>query len=152
MIRDPRAIEALRELGVNVPEDLNNIQRAGSFEKAQQALADLKERVRKNYRRLAFELHPDRTGGDSARTEHFMLLSRIKEEFEALRLRPPIPRPPAVQIMMTWLNTMPVAHPTHTPTGGTGSVYQTHYTTASPMSSTTTMGFNPYHVVIMRPR
>lgn len=147
MDQRPHIIEALRELGVRIPADFDAIQRAPTFGQAQQMLADLKERARKNFRKLAFELHPDRTGGDSAQTEHFMILSRAKEELDRIKLQlmtPPRPPPVAVRI-----NTS--VRPTYVPTGN-HSVYTAYYTTAaSTTTSTTGGGFDPFRVVVMRP-
>jgi hypothetical protein len=77
--------EALRALGI-FPADLEALRRI-PLEEARRCLDVLKERVRKNYKQLAFELHPDRTGNDPTKTERFMLLGSVKDEFEKLQLQ-----------------------------------------------------------------
>jgi hypothetical protein len=88
---DPLMVQAvLRDLGVE-PTELEALRRCPLAE-GQRKLAELKERVHKNYRRAAFELHPDRTGNDSVKTERFKLLATIRDDFEKLQLAPAQPR------------------------------------------------------------
>lgn len=51
-------------------------------------LEALKRQVKRAYRHAAFELHPDRTGGDPARTDLFRLLSETVEEIQAIEPQP----------------------------------------------------------------
>lgn len=83
--------EAIAHLDV-VPEDLDLVKRAPSREVAENMLAELKLRVRKAYRRQVLKLHPDRNGGDEAKTELFKLLTEFATEFEKLQVTP-APRP-----------------------------------------------------------
>lgn len=46
----------------------------------------LKDKVRRNWRRAVFDLHPDRTGGDPEKTALFQELTRIKDTLEAFQL------------------------------------------------------------------
>lgn len=85
-----RIDEGLRALGLT-PDDFNTIQRQPTYETACQALDALKERVRKSFKKLVFELHPDRTGNDPVKTELFKTVTRIREDVEKLRINPPPP-------------------------------------------------------------
>lgn len=76
---------ALRLLGLG-PADLK-VLRQDRSDTAQQATDDLKQRVRKAFRRVAASLHPDRTGGDTAKTEDFKLVSAFVDAVE--RMAPP---------------------------------------------------------------
>jgi hypothetical protein len=88
---DPLKVQAvLRDLGVE-PADLEALRRCPLAE-GQRKLAELKERVHKNYKRAAFELHPDRTGNDPEKTERFKLLVTVRDDFEKFQLVPPQPR------------------------------------------------------------
>lgn len=107
---DPMKLqEAMRALGV-LPADMDALRRMPSAETAQAKLDELKERVRKNFKVLAFELHPDRTGNDLEKTERFKLYATVKDEFEKIQIeiRPPrmqpqvmIRRPPPQQVRVT---------------------------------------------------
>ncbi len=92
----------LLALGVT-PEDFNVIRRQRSFEDACAKLVEVKEKVRKAYRRLAFELHPDRTGNDPVKTDLFKAISKIRAEIEELELerpRPMVPVPVGIPVIM----------------------------------------------------
>lgn len=98
-----KVAEAVRALGV-LPTDFDAI-RVAPFPRAVEMLKELKERARKNYKRLAFELHPDRTGNDPVKTERFKFFGEILSKLEALEVRPPPPMP-QVQVHMapvTWV-------------------------------------------------
>lgn len=144
VIQDPRILEALQELGVQVPQDIDAIRTAPSFAEAQNRLTVLKERIHKNFRKLAFELHPDRTGGDEAKTEHFKLLVQIKDDFDKVRLQQ-APRPQPVVMHVRWQN--PFAYQA-TSASSTASVYTAYYqgtTTGTPTAGP------PLRVVVMKP-
>ena len=65
-------------------------------------LEALQKRARARFRELALELHPDRTGGDSEKTERYKRLAMAKDQLDALVVQPPqSPRPPQ-QWSATW--------------------------------------------------
>lgn len=146
MTQDPRTIEALRELGFRVPEDIEAVRREPTFEAAQAKLAELQECVRKNFRQLAFELHPDRTGGDPEKTARFKALVQARDEIEKLRLRRPAP----VQqhrVVMMWINPVPMRQTTATPS----AVYSNGYASVG-TSTATGSTVSPWQVAFIRPR
>jgi len=84
---DPVKIQAaMSDLGVS-PVDMEKLRRMTSVEEATSWLDELKARVRKNFKQLAFELHPDRTGGDEEKTAQFKLYGTVKDEFEKLQVQ-----------------------------------------------------------------
>jgi hypothetical protein len=89
---------ALTALGI-APQEFETIRRV-PFPQAQDLLQELKAKARRNYKRLALELHPDRTQGDEAKATLFVLLGRVLEDLDKLRVTPPppIPMQPAVFI------------------------------------------------------
>lgn len=97
-ITDAQLQAALPYFGVS-QEEIRAVQTKPSFEAAVQALADLKARVKKNYKRAVRELHPDVTGNDAAKTEIFRTLTEMVDGFEKLEVRRPPPRP---QFVQTW--------------------------------------------------
>ena len=103
ILNTPQGIEALRELGVNIPNDFDQIQRL-PFPQAKQMLNDLKERVKKSFRKIAPELHPDKTGGDSVKTEKFKLLVQVQQAFEKIDIQPRMPAPPPMVIYQAAVN------------------------------------------------
>ena len=83
---DPRlALAILADLGVQ-PAEMDALRRC-NLDEGKRRLEELKERVHKNYKRLAFELHPDRTGNDPEKTEKFKLVGAIREDFSKLQLQ-----------------------------------------------------------------
>jgi len=94
----------LRELGVNIPHDIDAIRRSATYEAAQQALIELKKRVNENFRRLAKDLHPDLNGGDANKTAWFTLISRMKAEIDRVQLPPPPPPRPVLTMTVAWIN------------------------------------------------
>lgn len=131
--------EMLRSLGVNYPADFRAIEQM-PFEQGVKALDELKERLRKNYRKLAFELHPDRTGNDPEKTERFKALAQLWGQIEKMTLRRAAPRPPpqVVIIQVTY------QHPFSTmgiPTG----------VGAATASATSFGPGGPYYAARMRP-
>ena len=92
-IEPAKVQQAFADLGVH-PNDLQALARI-PFPESQQKLADLKDLARRNFRRLSLELHPDRNGGDEAKTERFKTMSRLRDELEKIEVQPaPVaPRP-----------------------------------------------------------
>lgn len=93
--------KALTALGVST-NDFDTIRRL-PHTKVQEFLQELKTKARKNYKKMAFELHPDRTQGDKAKTEQFNLLGQVLEKIEELTVHPPV-APQIVQFIpiVTW--------------------------------------------------
>lgn len=91
------AFQLLAQLGVR-PEDLARVQRAPSFEAAKAQLEELKVRVRAAWKRAAFDLHPDRTGGDPEKTRLYTALNGVRQDFEGLEMRLPPPPPPVLYV------------------------------------------------------
>lgn len=77
----------LEQLGVT-ESDLQRLTQV-PYQEALKLLEALKEKVRRNWKRWAFELHPDRTGGDTQKTDLFQRLTGVRERFEQLTLPPP---------------------------------------------------------------
>jgi len=135
-------MQALGELGVR-PIDLDALQRT-PYPQSERVLQGLKDRVKKNWRKLAFALHPDRTQDDTAKTERLKQLTEVKEEFDRLQVRPMIPPPVVVRRTVRWTNPM---HTVGVPFSTT--INGCHSRTTN---STTGVHFNPIYVVTMRPR
>ena len=83
---------ALRTLGITAAE-IQQILQQPDREVCKVRLAELKEKVKKNFKVLALQLHPDVNGGDAAKTEMFKLVSRIRDDIEKLEITEPQPRP-----------------------------------------------------------
>jgi hypothetical protein len=83
--------EAFRHLGVT-PGDLMGIRSSKSLPEAQGRLKALQERVKKRWKQLAFELHPDRTQGDKVKEQLFKLLAGVVNKIEEAKIQPPRPR------------------------------------------------------------
>lgn len=79
--------ELLGRLGVGV-SDLHAL-RTLPYREALILLESLKDKVRRSWKRAALDLHPDRTGGDAAKTALFRDLTATKEHFERLTVPPP---------------------------------------------------------------
>lgn len=56
------------------------------------ALDTLKRGIKKAYRKLALRLHPDKTGGDPAKSVLFQLATEVVKEIEALEVTSDPPR------------------------------------------------------------
>jgi len=97
--------EAFGHLQVS-PRDFLAIRQAQSLQAAQERLAELKERVKRRWKQLAFELHPDRTEGDEAKEKLFKLLSQVVKQFAEVKVTPPPRRVPFRRVVMqqpiTW--------------------------------------------------
>lgn len=127
--------ELLRMLGVNLPADFRVIEQM-PFEQGLVALEALKDRVRANWKKLAFALHPDRTGNDPAKTEQFKQLSALRDKLEKVGLRRAPPPPPP----------MPVRHVYFHP------FVTLNVNTSATTAATTSYGpGGPWFVATMRP-
>jgi DnaJ-domain-containing protein 1 len=51
-------------------------------------LHDLQERAKKQYRKLVFDLHPDRTNGDENRSQLFRAVTEVVEDIKDLKATP----------------------------------------------------------------
>jgi hypothetical protein len=65
--------------------------------KVVQAFQDCKARAKTNFRKLAFELHPDRQGGDEARFKELAGIWNRLKDIE-ISLQPPQPQPQRVSV------------------------------------------------------
>jgi len=72
---DAQIIEVMLRLGVNQSDLL----RAQS---SQRALEALKARLKKAYKKLALECHPDRTQDDAEKAQLFQLATHVVKEIE----------------------------------------------------------------------
>ena len=90
---------ALINLGI-APDEFEAIRRA-PYSKAQVLLQALKEKARHNYKKKAFELHPDRTQGDKSKAELFNLLGQALEKINSMIIHS---APPIMQFIpiVTW--------------------------------------------------
>ena len=92
-LNDAQLLRAMNMLEVR-PEDFRHIEAATSLDECQQRFTTLKERVRKRFRQLATQLHPDKTNNDPVKTEDFKLVAAAVDELDKLRVgRIPAPRP-----------------------------------------------------------
>lgn len=96
----PADAQALTIIGVDFDAEVRNIRAAPNPDGARQRLAELKDRVRKAFRKAAIALHPDQNGGDEAKTAQFVSLCRAVEALcrVELRIMPPRPQPPVVYV------------------------------------------------------
>lgn len=67
--------------------DFRAVEQAPSFEVAAQRLNELKARTKKQFRKVALELHPDRTNNDPVKTEDFKLVSAAVEDIERISMQ-----------------------------------------------------------------
>lgn len=95
---DAQLSKAMQLLSLT-PNDFRVIEQAPSFEAGQQMLAGLKERVKKQFRKVALELHPDRTNNDPAKTDDFKLVSAVVDDIERLAFSRPPPRPQQMRVV-----------------------------------------------------
>ena len=78
---DAQIIEVMLRLGVNQ----SDLQRAQS---SQRALDALKARLKKAYKKLALECHPDRTKDDPEKSKLFQLATHVVKEIESIEAHP----------------------------------------------------------------
>jgi hypothetical protein len=111
--------EAFHHLGVT-PADFMGIRQCRSLREAELRLQKLRERVKERWRKLAFELHPDRTDGDEDKTRLFKLLSGVVDKLNEVKVMPPRPRVRRVvmQQPIVWATNSTNATSTSTSTWG----------------------------------
>jgi hypothetical protein len=131
-----RAFDAL---GVT-QQDFETIRRV-PFPQAVTLLQELKAKARRTYKRLILELHPDHNQGDTAKTELYMLLGRVLEELDKLKVQPLPPAPPPSVFF----------YPAASWRVNGGGAWATASTTASTTSTTFTQA-QVIRIVRMRPR
>lgn len=124
-------LRALAALGVH-PQDLENLRRI-PFEHAVEGLKKLQDGVKPRYKRLALELHPDRTGGDEAKSKLFSEVTMAHKWLQDLKMQPP--PPPQMTVRVQRMVFYPQAHPF----GGTVTA-----------TSTSTTGYAASRVVFIK--
>lgn len=145
---DPAKLSVtLVELGVT-PHAIHAI-RMAPFPKAVEMLKELKELAKRNYKRLAFELHPDRTGNDPDKSAKFAFVTTVWKEVEKMEVRQP-PPPPQVFMQVAQVVHFGQQPPRVQRHGGWVRVAGT--VNGSTASTATTTAFpRGVHVVFMRP-
>ena len=121
-LTDAQVIEGMTRLGVT-PQDFRVLQTAPTLDAANKMLDELKVRVKKSFRRAAMELHPDKNGGDEAKTEEFKRLSALVDEVDKLKMyaAPPPRMPfavPGVRVVRVTYGGSSTASTTSTTTSG----------------------------------
>ena len=146
MLAAHEQVRAFQALGVT-QQAINGI-RGAAFPVAKQLLKQLQDQVHKTYRKLALELHPDRTGGDSEKEALFKLVSQVHDDFLKLSVRSTQPRP---MIRVVYVQQPFVATTTNTTTtvnsGSTWTQWNNRPTNVRPTGGTP----DPRRVVNMRP-
>ena len=91
---DPRRV--LTVLGLT-PGELNGLTQV-PLAQGQARLKEIQERTKTRYKKLVFELHPDRTGGDPEKTELFKAVTELHQQVQALELKVR-PAPTSVRVV-----------------------------------------------------
>ena len=78
---DVQIIEVMTRLGVSQADLLR-------AQHSERALDALKAQLKKSYKRLALECHPDRTKDDPEKTALFQLATHVVKEIDAIRPHP----------------------------------------------------------------
>ena len=110
-------------------EALAFCQSAPSVEEANQRLADLRKQVKKTYRKLSLELHPDRNLDNQSKTEEFKVLSVAYTEVDKFLSKARVEKRPIRPIVRVHINT---TYGSETSTTATtfGSNWWSKYTTS----------------------
>lgn len=131
--------------------------RGSAFPVAQQLLKQLQDQAHKTYRKLALDLHPDRTDGDLAKEALFKLVSQVHDEFMKLTVRPPQPRP-MIRVVYVHVQPFVAANTTTTTTTatvsgttGSGSAWSQWNNRPTNVNVRPTNTPDPRRVVNMRP-
>ena len=77
--------------------DIQHVQAAPSLDEAAVRLDLLKGRARKELRKLAIDLHPDRNGNDLVKTERLKTLTELLSKFTAVQVKL-APAPPVMRV------------------------------------------------------
>lgn len=99
---------ALGALGVH-PQDLENLRRI-PYQHAVEGLKKIQEGVKPQYKKLALELHPDRTGGDESKAKLFSEITMANKWLQDLQMAPPPPPQPRMYVVQRMVH-YPGAHP-----------------------------------------
>lgn len=126
---------ALSALGVSL-QTLENLRRV-PFQDAVAGLKRIQEEVKPRYKKLAFGLHPDRTGGDEDKTRLFSEVTIANKWLQELKVQPPQPQPQMVVMRH---------YPARTPFSGTVNVWNTSTST----TSTSAHHYNAARVVFIK--
>jgi hypothetical protein len=128
-------VRALGALGVSL-QDLENLRRI-PFPHAVEGLKRIQEETKPRYKKLAFELHPDRTRGDETKTRLFSEITVANKWLQELRVQPPQVQPQVVVMRH---------YPARSPFGGTVNVWNTSHTT----TTSTSHHYNAARVVFIK--
>lgn len=112
---------ALGALGVQ-PQALEHLRRV-PFPQAVEGLKRIQEAAKPAYKKLALELHPDRTGGDETKTRLFSEVTMAHKWLQELKVQPPAPQP----TMTVQFVHYPRAHPFGGVVNTTTTSTSTHY-------------------------
>ena len=75
---DAQMDEALQTLGIK-PADMVRVRLAPTYAKRKAALDAVQQQAKIGFRRAALRLHPDRTGGDAAKTEEYLRVQKVAD-------------------------------------------------------------------------
>jgi hypothetical protein len=103
MLTQEQVMHALQLLGVD-PKELAAVRCADSWEEGAPVLAALQQKVRREFKHLARELHPDATGGDTEKEEAFKVVKTVVDGILDLELRL---RPEPASTATTYTTTSP---------------------------------------------
>lgn len=86
---DTDTVAGMQALGLH-PGQLDSLRHL-TFDRAQERLTKIQAAIKKRYKQLALELHPDRTGGDVEKTKLFSIVTEVNQKIQELSLtRQPI--------------------------------------------------------------
>lgn len=79
-LTDDQLLESMVLLGLK-PVDFDEMRKAAP-NKGPYLLDKIQIKARKNYKKVAREYHPDKNGGDEAKTEMFQAVTQVMEEID----------------------------------------------------------------------